>query len=71
MTVQCFTLLFSITVKTHKSHSAFHSSFSVETERGILGLHPESPRHFAYRPTARVSRTLWHSYLNHVIEATT
>jgi len=55
MTVECFTLLFSITVKTHKTHSAFHSSFSVETDRGILGLHPESPRHFAYRPTARLA----------------
>jgi len=71
MTVECFTLHFSIIVATHNGHSAFHSPSSVETDRGILVLHPESPFHFSCQPTARVSRTLWHPYLSHVIEATT
>jgi len=37
----------------------------------ISGLHPQSPRHFAPQPSARVSQTLRPSYLSHVISAAT
>jgi len=38
---------------------------------GIVGLHPQSPRHFARQPSTRVSQTLRPSYLSHMTAAAT
>ena len=35
----------------------------------ITVLHPQSPRHFAWQPLARVLQTLRPSYFNHVTSA--
>jgi hypothetical protein len=37
----------------------------------ITELHAQSPRHFAWQRSARVSQTLQSSYLSHMIAATT
>jgi hypothetical protein len=37
----------------------------------IAGLHPKSPRHFAWQPSARASQTLRSPYLSHVTAAAT
>jgi hypothetical protein len=39
--------------------------------KGIAGLHPQSPSHFARQPSARVSQSLRPSYLSHVTAAAT
>jgi hypothetical protein len=39
--------------------------------RSIAGLNPQSPRHFARRPSARVLKTLYPYYLSHVTAAAT
>ena len=31
----------------------------------IAGLHPQSPRHFAWQPSTRVSQTLWPTNMSH------
>jgi len=36
----------------------------------VAGLYPQSPSHFAWQPSARVSQTLQSSYLIHTNAAT-
>jgi len=37
----------------------------------IVGLHPQSPRHFVRQPSARVPKTLRSSYISHMTTAAT
>jgi hypothetical protein len=39
----------------------------VETYAAVAGIHLQSPRHFAWQPSVRVSQTLRSSYLSHMI----
>ena len=40
---------------------------AVTEQEFIAGLHPQSPRHFAWQSSAPVSQTLQSSYISHII----
>jgi hypothetical protein len=55
-------------VQTARYHKLILCS---KTSAVIAGLHPQTPSHFAWQPSAWVSQTLRPSYLSHMIAAAT
>jgi len=60
--------------KAAPTMDTFHTSsscYSLPLQCTTVGLHPQSARHSAWQPSARVSQTFRPSYLSHPIVATT
>jgi hypothetical protein len=65
-TLSCFNL----TVPAENRQLLLRQSEVNITRDRIAGLHPQNPRHFPRQLSARVSRTLWSTYLSIMIAVT-